>query len=253
MIWKGLKKHRQWFEKRQLLNSVAIAKRLFPELAESEQPIQEQALLRIEVLGSMRLVGQSASETLRGRKRLEMLAVLLEAKLAGSSQLAKLELFDRLYPEEDELKASNNLRELVYVLRQRLGEPAIVTTATSYALGNFESDAEQFLKTGDTSLWRGAYLEGISLDQHSPVAESLYLLLFTKAQELLEINPKEIVRVGKILLEYDPYNKDYLKLCMQALRASNNHKSLTRLYIEAKERFTEVGETLPEQWKVFLL
>jgi hypothetical protein len=189
---------------------------------------------------------------MRGRKRRELLALLLEARLAGRAEVDKLELIDALYPEEDELKASTNLRELVYVLRERLGTQAISTTATGYALGNVDSDAEIFLRTGDTSLWRGVYLEGIDLEHQETVAESLYWLLFSKAQELLETNPKEVARVAKVLLEYDPYNRDYLTLCLQAFRESNNHKSLTRLYTEAKKRFVEVGETLPVSWQTFL-
>jgi hypothetical protein len=124
--------------------------------------------------------------------------------------------------------------------------------ATGYALGNVQSDAEEFLTTGNTALWRGVYLEGIELELQGSVAESLYLLLYSKAQEGLGSNPKEAARLARLLLEYDPYNRDYLTLCLQALRAVNNHKSLTRLYAEAKERFVDVGEMLPDTWQIFL-
>ena len=73
-------------------------------------------------------------------------------------------------------------------------------------------------------------------------AKSLYITLFEKAKGLLETDSKETARIGKVLLEDDPYNQGYLSLCLQALRANNNHKSLTRLYGEAPERFVEVGE-----------
>ncbi len=254
----------QWFEERGLMNSVMIAKRLFPELAQEpqellnqkqsnqEQTNQEPSIQRIDVLGNMQLVYQGVSENLRGRKRQELLAVLLEAKLSGRAELRKLEFFDSLYPDQDELKNANNLREMIHVLRQRLGINAVITTSTGYALGALQSDAELFLQTGDTSLWRGVYLEGITTNHQETVAESLYLLLFTQAQALLETNPKEAARVAKILLEFDPYHQGYLKLCLQALRVSSNHKSLTRLYGEAKEKFVEVGEKLPESWQEFL-
>jgi two-component SAPR family response regulator len=229
-------------------------KRLFPQLATQSVPTlaKEETPLKLNVLGTMQLFVNETSEDVRGRKRRELLALLLEAKLAGRAEVDKLELIDALYPEEDELKASTNLRELVYVLRERLGTRAISTTATGYALGNVDSDAETFLRTGDTSLWRGVYLEGIALEHQESVSESLYWLLFTKAQELLMTNPKEAASMAKVLLEYDPYNREYLTLCLQAFRESNNHKSLTRLYAESKERFVEVGETLPEQWQQFL-
>ncbi len=249
----GARTRMQWFEERGLLHGVNIAKRLFPELAAQElQAVVEKPALRLEVLGTMQLIQDGETEAVRGRKRQELLAVLLEAKLSGHSEVGKLELIDALYPDEDELKASTNLRELIHVLRERLGSEAIITTATGYALGKVESDAAAFLKTGDTSLWRGLYLEGIAIEQQGTVAEPLYLLLYSKAQEVLGSNPKETVRVGKILWAYDPYNQEYLRLCVQALRASNNHKSLTRLYTEARERFSEVGEGLPESWQAFL-
>jgi DNA-binding SARP family transcriptional activator len=166
--------------------------------------------------------------------------------------VTKLEFLDRLYAGDDELKASTSLREMVHVLRESFGTSVILTTTHGYALGDLISDAELFLQTGDTSLWRGLYLEGIDLELHETVAESLYLLLYSKAQEHLESSPKEAIRIGKILLEVDPYHQDYLKLSLEALRASNNHKSLNRLYAEARQRFKEVGEVLPENWQDFL-
>jgi tetratricopeptide (TPR) repeat protein len=243
-----------WFEERGLVNSVTIAKRLFPEFVSGEtQPVMlDKIPLRLEVLGTMQFVQNGVTEGARGRKRAEFFAALLEAKLSGRTEVSRLELLDILYVGEDELKAANNLREMVHVLRERLGAEAILTTVTGYALGNVRSDAELFLMTGDTRLWRGAYLEGVTLEQQGSVAESLYLLLFSKVQALLETNAKEATRLGKILLEYDPYNQDYLRLCVQALRSSNNYKSLTRLYAETKARFVEVGETLPESWQAFL-
>jgi tetratricopeptide (TPR) repeat protein len=242
-----------WFEERGLVSGVNFAKKLFPEFANpqavTEKPEQPSGV-RFEVLGTMRLSVNGVREAVRGSKRQEFLALLLGRKLSGRNEVSRLELLDVLYADEDELKASTNLRELVHVLRDRLGASAILTTATGYALGEITSDAEQFLQTSDSRLWRGVYLEG--MEPEDSVAEPLYLLLFSKAQELLESDPKEAVRVARILLESDPYNQDYLKLCLQALRATNNHKSLTRLYAETTKRFAEVGETLPESWQQFL-
>jgi tetratricopeptide (TPR) repeat protein len=236
---------------RGLVAMVETAKRLFPELSTIETP-SKPSNLRLEVLGVMQLVQDSSSEGLRGRKRQELLAVLLETRLSGKTEISKLELLDLLYTNDDEMKASNNLRELIHVLRERFGTGVVVTTATGYALGDITSDAESFLQTGDSSLWRGVYLEDIDLDLSDTVAESLYLLLYSRAQDLLQTDPKEATRVGKILLEADPYNQDYLKLCLEALRHSKNHKSLNRLYAEAKQRFIELGEQLPEDWQGFL-
>jgi hypothetical protein len=236
---------------RGLVAMVDIAKRLFPELSQ-HQDLPKTTNMCLLVLGKMQCVQDATTDTVRGRKRQELLALLLDAKLSGKNGVPKLELLDKLYSGEDELKASLNLREIVHILREYFGTAVISTTATGYALGQVTSDAEQFLQTGDTSLWQGLYLEDIDIELQGTVAESLYLLLYSKAKELLETNPREVARVGKILLEVDPYNQDYLKLCLEAFRASNNHKSLNRLYAEAKQRFTEVGENLPESWQSFL-
>jgi tetratricopeptide (TPR) repeat protein len=247
--------HMQWFEERGLMNGVNIAKRYFPELATEDAPpiiLTSEDMPRLEVLGLMQISQHKKIEAVKGRKRQELVALLLDARLSGRTEVGRLELFDKLYSSEDELKATNNLKDLVYALRENLGANAIVTTANGYALGTLDSDAEQFLKTGDTNLWRSVYLEGLTVEGQETVSESLYLLLFEKARELLQTDPKETARLGRVLLEYDPYNRDYLTLCLQALRASNNHKSLTRSYTEARKRFVEVGETLPVSWRAFL-
>ena len=44
-----------------------------------------------------------------------------------------------------------------------------MTTVTSYALGAIASDAETFLETRDTRLWRGLYLEGVDLEGREAV------------------------------------------------------------------------------------
>jgi tetratricopeptide (TPR) repeat protein len=251
----GARTHMKWFEERGLMNGVNIAKRYFPELATEDAPpviLTSEDMPHLEVLGLMRVSQHKKVEAVKGRKRQELLAVLLDARIAGHTEVGRLELFDKLYSSEDELKAANNLKDLVHILRENLGATAITTTATGYALGAIGSDAEEFLKTGDTNLWRGVYLEGLTVEGQDTVSESLYLMLFEKAKGLLESDPKETARLGRVLLAYDPYNRDYLTVCLQAFRESNNHKSLTRSYTEAKGRFVEVGETLPVNWQAFL-
>jgi hypothetical protein len=241
----------QWFEERGLMNGVNIAKRYFPELADSKEiAIPVESNLRLEVLGTIQAKKDTAIP-IRGRKRQELLARLVEARISGRSEVSRLTLFDTLYPDEDELKAGSSLKVVVHNLRETLGENAITTTNNGYALGECTSDAELFLQTSDTMLWRGVYLEGLeSMD--STVRDALYLALFEKIKTLLESNPQEAARVGDILLEAEPYNTEYLKIYLSALRISKNHGKLTRHYQEAKERLLEVGQKLPEAWQVFL-
>lgn len=248
----GARARMMWFEARGLMNGVNIAKRYFPELADAPlQPVAED-LPRLEVLGTMRVSSQGELHTVHGGKRQELLALLLEARLAGRSEVSRLGLVDALYTSEDERHAVQNLKTLVHGLRTHLGGSSVTTTATGYALGALASDAEAFLETRDTRLWRGPYLEGVGIEGQETVCEFLYSGLADTAKALLETDPKEAARVGRIGLEADPYNLEYLTLCMRALRAERNHKSLGRLYAEAKTRFAEVNETLPETWGDFL-
>lgn len=243
----------EWFQERGLMNGVNLARRLFPELAQPARSISpglepRPDASRLEVLGPLQFKG----EPLRGRKRQELLALLLEARLAGRSEVGRLELLDSLYPGEDEEKAASSLKELIHTVRSTLGAAAIATTSSGYALGTtIASDLEEFLRTGDTSLWRGVYLEGLA-SFYETVRESVHLALRSRTEALLEPDPKEAARLGRILLKADPYDLEALRLTLAALRRLHNHKSLNRLYEEAKARMLEVGERLPESWAEFL-
>jgi tetratricopeptide (TPR) repeat protein len=246
------RKKMQWLEERGLMNGVNIAKRYFPALAETPKAeLLPDTLPRLNVLGEMQVHYDGKTERVRGHKRQAFLAALLEARLAGRSETSRLELFDTLYGDEDELKALASLKNLIHKLRSTLGEKAVLTTNTGYRLGAMTSDAEVFLETLDTTLWRGMYL--VDLDTlGDTVRDSLYLTLFEKTKELLETDPQETARVARFLLLADPYDSAYLRLSLQALRASDNYRTLGRVYEEAKKRFAEIGEDLPPQWTVFL-
>jgi hypothetical protein len=127
-----------------------------------------------------------------------------------------------------------------------------MTTMNGYALGNLKTDVETFLETGNTQLWRGVYLEGLLLETSDTVRESLYLALRTRAEALLETDPIEATRVGRLLCEADPYDLEALRLTATGLRAGQNHRSLSRFYDAARTRFLEIGEVLPARWQDFL-
>ena len=80
----------QWFEERGLMNGVNIAKRYFPELADIKEPIKQiENAVRLEVLGSLQTQGDKQTPV-RGRKRQELLALLLEARISGRSEVSRL-------------------------------------------------------------------------------------------------------------------------------------------------------------------
>lgn len=247
-----------------LRQPVELARRYFPELLGGEPeprpargplpgPAKEPGggvagAWRLQVLGPV----QFAGEPVRGRKRQELLALLLEARVAGRGEVGKLELLDALYPGEDEEKAASSLKELVRTVRSSLGPAAVTTTPGGYALGEaVGSDLEEFLRTGDTRLWRGAYLEGLA-SFNETVRESAHLALRARGAAVLEADPKEAARLGRLLLEADPYDLEALRMTLEALRRAGNHRSLSRLYEEARARMLEVGERLPADWQDFL-
>jgi tetratricopeptide (TPR) repeat protein len=242
----GARERLAWFEVQGHPLEAATARRYFPELDTNHDSGEHEDVPRLEVLGAMRLNGVPV----RGRKRQELLAALLEARIAGRAEVTKLELLDRLYPDSDEDQGGNALKETVRLVRQTLGSSVIQTTANGYTLGVVQSDVERFLETPDATLWRGAYLGDLNTDD--TVRETVHLALYHHARALLPHDPKATARVARLLLEYDPYNLEFVRLSLEALRASDNHKSLGRLYTEARGRMAEVGETLPERWQSFL-
>jgi hypothetical protein len=208
--------------------------------------------VRLEVLGPVRLTN-GETKPINGRKRQALLAYLLEARIAGRPEVSKIELIDALHPDVEEPRALNALRVEVHEIRAQLNPDVIVTTATGYKLGEIETDAETFLHTRDTQLWRAAYLEGISFERDDDSGyQALTGTLHACALELLDSNPLETVRVMRLLVEMEPFDLEYLRSKLMALRAASNHRGLGRAYNKARVRLHEVGESLPGAWTDFL-
>jgi hypothetical protein len=228
--------------------------RQFPELASDmlETRPETRTGAQLQVLGIMQMLTVEKPEPVRGGKRKELLALLLEARILGRSEVSRLDLFDTLYPDSSEAQASTTLASLVFRLRELFGPNIVASTEAGYALGGITSDAEVFLETGDTHLWRGEYLEDRNLGGDETVRETLHLALRDRAEFLLETDPNEAARVGRLLRVADPYDLESLRLILRALRAAAKHKSLTRTYAKARQDLLEIGEVLPERWADFL-
>ncbi|PYE53908.1 AAA family ATPase [Deinococcus yavapaiensis] len=262
------RKRLTWFERRGLGAGADLARRLFPDLKPTPErgaprskesihghPAQESlpAPLRLEALGTLRCGVAGQPRLVRGHKRRELLACLLEARLAGRSEVTRLGLLDLLYPSHDEQLASAALRDMVHHLRAECGPHLILTTPGGYALGQVSSDAEDFLRTGDTRLWRGVYLASEGADHgDDTVRSALCLALGERAEALLTSDPAEAARLGRLLLAADPYDHTALGVTLNALRALHNHRGLTQTYGQARARLLEVGERLPEHWADYL-
>lgn len=252
------REHLGWFEERGLMSGVHLAHRCFPELAgDAIDNPQPEISLWLEVLGSMQLRREGVSTPLRGGKRKELLALLLEARIRGRGGVSALNLCDALYPLEPEEAALGALRAAVFKIRSSLGAALVTTTPNGYALGLVASDAEAFLHSGDTNLWRGLYLENLMLeDRDEHVCDALNKALRTRIEALLEAdaptNLEEAVRLSHLLMRAEPYDLGTLAVACRVLRASRNRKALDRLYSEARTRMLEVGEALPEGSAAFL-
>ena len=247
------REHLAWFEENGLMNGANIARRYFPELVTDTVPqssthLEPQALTRLEVLGTMQLRREASTTPLRGAKRKELLAMLLEARICGRVEVSSTDLCDALY-EADEL-GLGALKATVFKIRHSLGAELIVTTASGYALGAVTSDAEEFLKRSDTLLWRGPYLEDAGLaGRDEQVREALNAALEGCVKNMLKTDPPEAERLARLLVQGEPYDLNALELACHALHG----KSLARLYADARTRFHEVGEVLPEYSADFLM
>ncbi|PNY79753.1 BTAD domain-containing putative transcriptional regulator [Deinococcus koreensis] len=245
-----------WFEAHDLVNFATLTRRAFPELAASSAPAPEPAPSPapacLKVLGPVVVERGGERVGYRGRRRTELLAYLLEARLSGRAEVGTLELLDTFYPGEPEPQARATLRQQVYLIRTSVGAQAVLSTPTGYALGHVESDAEAFLGSGDGGLWRGPYLQGLGEGWLPRAREALTLGLRAQAERLSQGDPAQAARLGAILLEMEPYDEEALRLTLAALHLSGQPRSAAALYRQQRERHAEIGETLPESPELFL-
>ncbi len=247
------KTHGVWFEAHGLLRLAQLVQRYFPETLEMAAPkvaTTKDGSLRLQVLGTVSLEQQGKTINYRGRKRLEFLGYLLETRISGRVEAPTLEIIDALYPDLLEPEAKSALKQLVYLLRSKLGAEVIQSTAQGYALGAIGSDAEEFLATGDPSLWHGIYLEGLSEGWLPGVRDALVQAIRQKIESLAKTDAKQAARLGQILLEMEPYDRDTLELTLRAI--GENETLSGTLYRSARIRFEQIGESLPNSSEAFL-
>lgn len=218
----GLESARRRLYELHQLGLHGVARRLeryFPELA--SPPVHTPATPCLpaspclEVLGPVQLSGRPIA----GVKRQELLLCLLEARLLGRLEVSREELRKALYPHTNEPLALVLLEDLVDRTRSSLGPEVVLQTAQGYALGKLASDAERFLQSGHTGLWRGVYRQDLP-GGLAQVRECLYSRLYRQACTLLESNPLESARLGRILLEAQPYDPKALTLRLRLLQAT---------------------------------
>ncbi len=242
-----------WFEAHANPIYARRVREFFPQLGLAPVPPAERvASARISVLGSVGLERDGRAVTYRGRKRTEILALLLEARIAGRLEVSALDMVDALYPDDPEVEARNTLKQQVYLIRTSLGAESITSTPNGYALGAVSSDAEDFLNAGDSRLWRGAYLEGLGEGWFLSVREAIWAALRSSIEAALGSDASEAARLGQILCEMEPYDPTALRLAVRALEACGDQHAARRLYLNGRARLLEVSESLPDSLVDFL-
>jgi tetratricopeptide (TPR) repeat protein len=234
---------------------VTFALQLFPQLNAPMKPAQNTSTLRINALGTLQIFNNNNLITLRGEKRKQFVALLLEAQIVGNPEVKTLELMDTLYSDLNDDEARKAIQQLVFRIRAQLGAESLQTTNDGYALCAVQSDVQDFLETGDTRLWRGAYLEDAPLltsSRYQSLSEGIYNQLEHQVPSLIENDPIEATRVCKILLEAVPYDLEILKLAIKALQIQKNYMAIARLYARARASWLEVGEHLPDEWTALI-
>jgi adenylate cyclase len=127
-------------------------------------------MYRLRALGGLTLErgGTALDEMAAHRKALALLAIL--AVQGGTSRDRLMAL---LWPDADEARARNSLKQTVHLIRRRLGAPDVVLGVTELRLnpGRVESDVDAFataLRQGDTraavALYGGPFLDGVHVD-----------------------------------------------------------------------------------------
>ncbi|GGO30168.1 hypothetical protein GCM10008949_24650 [Deinococcus humi] len=254
---KGAETRLAFFQQHELHGYAHTALRYFPPTAQETSPGTVPGTLRLEVLGTVRVTRDGQLLPFRSSGGLRLLVRLLEARLAGRSGVAQDELLEALYPDDDPERSSARLRQQVRRVRAALGSESVLRRETGlgagggYALGPLDSDAENFLKTRDAKLWRGAYLADFE-GELSSARDVLVYGLRSAAYAAEVLAPREAARLGRILLDTDPFDWAALALTLRNLRESGEIMELLSLYAGIRQRCALLGERLPETWEDFL-
>jgi tetratricopeptide (TPR) repeat protein len=241
------------FASKELLPTKPLAKSSGKVTVRASEPCQARGHLpRLNVLGTLRLEINNEAITPPALQGKILLAVLLEARVTGRDGVNTLELLDALYPEYEEGRGLGALKQLVFRIRASLGKSAILRLSDGYSLGALETDAETFLSTGATHLWRGPVLSDLPEDIASGLRDALAQALERRAESLPETDPQEAVRLAEIMRESDPYDQQALRHHLRVLEVSTDLRKLERTYAQARDQLSEVGEDLPESWREYL-
>jgi DNA-binding SARP family transcriptional activator/Flp pilus assembly protein TadD len=219
---------------------------------------------------SLKLFGEVSLEGADGRlsgravqrQRLALLALLAAERCAGMGR-DKLTAF--LWPDSDVERGRALLSNSIYVLRQTLGEGAIVGNGDALRLdpevvrtdtGAFEHALEMRAPEEAASLYRGPFLNGFFLpgagefERWVDSERQRFVRLYSQALESLAERhdetgePRSAVQWWQRLAAHDPYNSGVALRLMRALAAAGNPAGAIRhaqLHETFLKRELEIG------------
>jgi len=125
-------------------------------------------MLRLETLGGLALTGESGTGPTTQPRRLALLVLLASA---GERGLSRDKVIGYLWPESPPEKARHALEQVLYALRQSLGDALFLGTnplrlnpeIMAADVTAFESAIERGALTEAVSLYRGPFLDGFYL------------------------------------------------------------------------------------------
>jgi tetratricopeptide (TPR) repeat protein len=238
----------QRLKKLELGGLLFVLHRYMPDLEPVAPVLSPVGSFRIANLGSLLFERDGVNIKYKAEKGRDLLGLLSEMRLLKQSEISQLELLDLLYPNLDESAAIASLQQLIYRLRNTLGQNIIVRTPTGYALGaEVQTDAEVFLQTADSSLWRGVWLADVGGGRDSLARNRIYQALTTFIENTILKAPLEAARLALIWLEAEPYEVQAVMLARDAFLAAGDALGAERVYTQAQVRFHEVGVQLNPQ------
>ncbi len=235
----------QRLKNKELGGLLFVLHRYMPELEQTKPVPSVAATFRIANLGSLQFERNGVNIKYKAEKGRDLLGLLSELRLVKQSEISQLELLDLLYPNLEESAAISALQQLIYRLRTSLGQEVIVRTPTGYALGaEVQTDAETFLQTADSNLWRGVWLADVGGGRDSMARNRIYQALTAFIENSILKMPLEAARLALIWLEAEPYEVEAVMFARDAMLAAGDTLGAERMYSEAQVRFHEVGVQL---------
>lgn len=216
-------------------------------------------MYRLRLLGGVVLEGPDGPVTGRAVQpmRLALIAVL---GTSGEHGCSREKLIALLWPETEPSEARRRLSQSVYLLRQTMGETALVTLGESLAL-NWDvvrADVDEFRSAVNEERWdeaaetyQGPFLDGFFIRNSGPfdewtdserrrLADTYAACLEASAKESVE--KKDHLRAAdrwRRLIEHDPYNSRAVFGLMEALTAAGDPGNALLVAEEHEETLRE--------------